>query len=139
MSLTYSISVLDYQSGTCLIKFKPYITPVGSTEGNIISTPPYFNFFNSTGTRFGLRAAGDVNNSINGHITSLVDNIIAASWASTGIKRSSNSGVFDERFVNFTPAQPQAFARLAALNSTTKRVIYYPFQVTISELQELTR
>lgn len=141
INLTNSISILDYQSGTCLVNFKPYVTPISGAENNIINVGGnngYFNFSNSITSRFALRAAGDLNGSVTGHIFPLTDNIIAASWASTGIKRSSNSGVFDQRFVNFEPFPPQNFQRLAALNSTTKRVIYYPFQVSITELQTLT-
>jgi hypothetical protein len=140
MSLINSIDVLNYQSGTAIINFNPPNLPIvgGST---ILSANPYFRFYNTNAAgRFGLLAAGDNNNAIgDGSILPLFDNKIAASWAKTGIKRASKTGIFNERFPSFIIELPVSFNQLAASNSTTKRVTYYPFEMNINQLQELTK
>jgi len=142
ISITYSMNILSYQSGTAVVNFKPQIIPIFSTgENSIISvggTNGYFNFYNQTAGRFGLRLLGNNSNLAIAYISALTENIISATWASKIIARSSNLGAFDERSGTATSYPIQSFDRVAALNSTTKRVTYWPVEMTLTAIRTLT-
>jgi hypothetical protein len=142
ISLDVSVSVLNFVSGSAIVNFNPYTDRISATERNIISVGGvngYLNFFNTTAGRFGLRAAGDVNNGLSNAIFANTETILVASWSIKARSRASSSGVFDQYYSISSPFPPQNFSRVAAINSTTKRVIYWPFEMNLTQIQELTK